>query len=100
MQIIYVGPFSAVRFFDQGEEREVAQGEAVEVHPDTAGRAPAARLTAALAELAAAGDDDELAAKLRFEIAGLDAGAGLLAQPTNWQPAPAAKSKTTAKDGE
>lgn len=72
MQIIYVGPFSAVRFFDQGTEREVAHGEAVEVHPDTAGRAPS----------------------------GDDLGAGLLAQPTNWQPAPAAKSKTTSKDGE
>lgn len=57
------------------------------------GRPPEPRLAAAMADLVAAitARDHHRAAALRTEIAGLDYGTGLLAQPENWQPAPSAK---------
>ena len=59
VQVVYVGPFAEVRFFTGEIERSAVRGIPVAVPDGLAGRPPS-------------GDDP---------------GAGLLAQPDNWQPA-------------
>lgn len=102
MKVTYVGPGPATRFFDQGIEREVAAGQTVDVHPDTAGTAPDPRIEAAHLELAeaTAALDHATCVALRAEIVDLNPGCGLLAQPSNWQTASPSKPKPASKDGE
>lgn len=97
MQIKYVGPFDAVELDGVGV---VAQGAAIDVSADLAGKAPDSRILAAHAELAEAiaALDHVGAAALREEIIGLDAGAGLLSQPDNWQPANIKPTKPAPSD--
>lgn len=86
MQITYVGPFDSIEIPEVGI---VARNASVSVSSDLAGHPPVARLAVALADLVAATEaiDHPGAAALRKEIAGLDHGEGLLAQPSNWVPA-------------
>jgi hypothetical protein len=84
MQVKYTGPFDAVELDGFGE---VKHGETIDVPAELAGKAPDARVDAAHAELAeaTAALDHERCKALREEIIGLDHGAGLLAQVSNWQ---------------
>lgn len=98
MQVKYVGPFDAVELDGFGI---VASGQVIDIAADVAGRAPDPRVEAAHLELhdAIAALDHERAKALREEIIGLDAGSGLLAQPSNWQ-AVTTKSSKAAASGE
>lgn len=98
MQVKYVGPFDAIELDGVGV---VNHGETVDVAAELAGRPPSARVEAAHAELrdAVAALDHERAKALREEIVDLDHGAGLLAQPGNWQPVGASKSTSKAAAG-
>lgn len=98
MQIQYVGPFDAVDLDGVGA---VARNATISVPSELAGRAPSPRLSAAMLELTAAMEaiDHHGAAALREEIVSLDAGAGLLAQPSNWVPVKAS-GKGSADDVE
>jgi len=114
--IRYVGPFDEVEIAATGDF--VKQGEVIEVDAELAGRPPGARLAEARDELAALIEQgapkpaadvltaDELAAiaayqddvhALEAEVATADAGVGLLAQETNWQPAKKASDKPADK---
>ena len=99
MQVKYVGPFDALELDAVGV---VKRGDVIDVPADVAGRAPDARIDAAHLELHAAIEalDHERAKALREEIIGLDAGAGLLAQPANWQAVPSKSSKAAASGEE
>ena len=95
MRLKYHGPFDAVEVAGQ----TVKRNHQFEVDADTAGRPPEPRVADAQAELAAAvaAIDHDGAARLRDEIAGLDFGEGLLAQPDNFV---AVETKATKKDGD
>ena len=96
-QLQYIGPHAEIELAATGDL--VERDDIVDVPAEIAGRAPAARLAGALDDLAAAVtaaaeadlDVDEqitrarAVAELRAEIAGLDHGEGLLAQPDNWK---------------
>lgn len=92
MQIIYVGPFDAVDVDGFGT---VQRDTPISVPSELAGRPPVPRLAAAMTELheAIGAIDHDRAVALREEITGLDAGSGLLAQPSNWVPAKGASKK-------
>jgi hypothetical protein len=95
MQITYCGAHDSVILAIDGREVGCVKGSSVDVPDAIAGTAPAVRLAPAMAELvtATAAHNHEVAQPLRDEIALLDFGTGLLAQPENWQPV---KHKPTA----
>lgn len=90
MKIMYVGPSDAVDCVGRVWKRNEPQ----DIEPAVAGRAPAKRVAAAMAELqqAIADRDHTRAAELREELVGLDFGEGLLAQDV-WAPAPRSKKE-------
>ena len=95
MKVKYCGPFDEVEVAGQ----KVKRGHQFEVSDEVAGKAPDPRWAEAQAELVDAVNgtpDHDRAAKLRDEIAGLDFGEGLLAQPDNFQPV-TAKAKEADK---
>jgi hypothetical protein len=94
VQIRYIGPHDAVEL---PGHPAIPKGSTVNVDPDLAGHPPAARLLAAHLEHHQAIQDHDHpgAIRLRDEIVGLDPGAGLLAQPDNWEPVP---TKAIKKD--
>lgn len=104
MKVRNINPLGAVELPGYGD---VDAGAVIEVPDDGpagsvfAGRPPAPRVAEAMAELAAAVEaiDHARAAALREELVGLDHGAGLLAQTTNWEPA-VSKSTRAAASGE
>ena len=79
----YTGPIDEVELPGVGS---VKRGSTVDVPTGLAGRPPDPRLAEAMIELQTAriGGDHEWQRDLRAEIAGLDAGDGLLAQST-WE---------------
>lgn len=90
MKITHVGAVDAFEIeIGAGRTVVVKRGETVDVPAAVAGRPPEARVAACEAELVAAvaAIDHDKARALREEWVSLDHGAGLLAQPANWQPA-------------
>jgi hypothetical protein len=96
MKITYVGPFDAVEVPVGGRFVTVKNGEPIDLPVALAGRPPAERLSEILdVELPAVFDNHEARSALIAELATVDAGEGLLAQPSNWQPVAPAKKETT-----
>lgn len=97
VKVKYVGPFDEIEVAGQ----TVKRNHQFDVADDVAGHPPEPRWAEAQAELvdAVSGHPDHvLAAQLRDEIATLDMGEGLLAQPDNFQPVTAGKpAKETDK---
>jgi hypothetical protein len=102
VKIRFIGVNGAIVIPDLGGQI-IEPGTVFEVSDAMGGRVPSPRLVPCMEEIAAciARIDHDGAALLRDELATLDYGAGLLAQPSNFVPALAvAKSKTdpTVKD--
>lgn len=99
-KIKYVGPFpelDPLRLPSGATVPGVKRNHQFEVPDADAGYPPEARYLAAMVELADAVNghpDHERARKLRDEIATLNPGDGLLAQPDNFQPVPAKVKET------
>ena len=100
MKIRFVGVNGAIVIPDLGGQ-VIEPGAVFEVSDVMGGRPPAPRIAEAMEELRVATADPNLhhvARALREEILGLDYGAGLLAQDTNFVPAGTPKPKPEPKD--
>lgn len=98
MRIRFVGVNGAVVIPDLGGQ-VIEPGQVFEVSDAMGGRPPVPRIAEAMEELRVATADPNLhhvARALREELIGLDYGAGLLAQPSNFEPV--AKPKPEPKD--
>lgn len=97
MKIRYVGPSAEITVEIGGVSMSCPRGHDIDVPPAIAGSDPDPRLEEAMGELhQAINDHDHLkAVGLREEIAGLDAGEGLLAQAI-WESAEPKVKKAAA----
>jgi hypothetical protein len=92
MKIKYVGPFDAVEV-PVGPDRFVVveSGGVIDLPVALAGRPPSKEYLELVAELEKVHADHHARAAVIEQLAGVDVGEGLLAQPSNWEPAAPAK---------